>query len=125
MSLQARIRGASDWYHPERDIGHNFHTWLQGALMRLEAEGGMSERQSVKLTEVAGKLARLVGGCVEGKLTHTQLEVALRGLDQDALKIIGKEMLTHQFLVFREARVELLPKRAMHEDEIRDAREGK
>jgi len=109
MSLQARVRGGGDWYHPDRDLAYNFHLWLRNALINVHERHGHDVGNNVRLTETASRLARVVADCTAGRVTDAQLADVLCQMDQAALGLIGKEFLCHVFSMYRAVRQDELP----------------
>lgn len=112
MAMQVRLPGQTEWYHPDRDISYNFHLWLRSSLTNLPTGkvGGLSDGDSVRLTETAVKLARLVMATSRGEISAEGLRVALDGLDARAMCLIGNEFLKYTFELFRQHRLDVLPK---------------
>ena len=71
--LQARIKGQSEWYRPERDIANSFPAWIRKALDQLQLDG-LTEEQQVDLNRVAKGMGMITRACIEGRATEEDIK---------------------------------------------------
>lgn len=80
--MQARVKGETQWYRPDRDAVNSFNIWLRQAITEVSKDVPESEVQA--LYDFAGELGKLSADCAAGSLSEEQLRERLRWLMMEA-----------------------------------------
>lgn len=95
--FQVRMGPAGRWLDPERDLVYLLPQLFSAALKRTAkmSDEELARRHVTmdRLAETARKLGKLSGQCNQALIKHEDLLAQLGQLDQEALSVVGGELL--------------------------------
>lgn len=109
--LQARLKGAKDWYRPDRDY-LTVHPRLISQAIATVTTKMKDDKEMESLCEVATELAKIVNASTNRLISKEDMEARLNALDQryPFITVLLAAEITHlTFELYRNWQMEMLP----------------